>query len=182
MKSKYTIAESCLNKAIALDEKNDIHHHALGMVYRKEIRNRLNLLIRDKATAESSLKEISTLSDQAEKCFENARKLDPETEFGYITHLQLIIDIIERLYRLTNKGNYGDLLADLGPVGQWCRNKLPLAEELLRRVKALQPQNRLSRYTVQCLASIQGFYDNFESMINSLQSLLHRNDIQHPLY
>lgn len=132
MRSRYEEAEKCLKRAIELDPPNDIHHHALGMVYRYEVRNRLDQLIRRGATAEQGLTAIRELVDKAEVCFEKARELDPETEYGYITNIQLLVETIERLFRLSNSQDYARFLSGMGPVSAWCRDKLPWAEELLR--------------------------------------------------
>lgn len=180
MRSRYEEAELCLMKAIDLDDGNDIHHHALGLVYRSEIRRRLNELIKRRATAKDGLTDIRGLVDMAEACFAKARELNPETEYGYITNIQLLAEVIERLFTLSNSQDYAKFLSDAGPVGKWCREKLPWAEELLRRVKDLQTQENLSRLTVRCEADILNFYGHFDSMIQSLQGLLKQSDIHRP--
>jgi hypothetical protein len=126
------------------------------------------------------LNKIRELLNKAEVCFGKARELDPETEYGYITHIQLLIEIIERLFRLSGFENYKQFLTNTELVATWCRDKLPWAEELLRKVKNLHAQENLSRLTVQCEANILNFYGSFESMIQSLQGLLQRTDIQRP--
>lgn len=180
MHSRYEGAKECLKRAIELDPRNDVHHHALGMVYRYEIRNQLDKLIRQGATAEQGLTATGELVDKAEACFEKARELDQETEYGYITNIQLLIEIIERLFRLSSCQDYAQFLSETGLVSTWGREKLPWAEELLRRVKNLQAQDKLSRLTVECEAKMFDFYGLFESMISSLQTLLQRADIQRP--
>lgn len=178
MHSRYEEAENCLMKAIALDPENGVHHHALGLAYRYEIRKQLSTFIQQRATAEKGLTAISDLVDKANACFEQARKLDPESEYGYITDIQLLTEIIQQLFRLSNFQDYAQFLSSVEPAATWCREKLPLAEELLRQVKALQAQENLSRLTVECEATVLNFYGRFDSMIQSLQNLLQRADIQ----
>jgi len=52
-----------------------------------------------------------------------------------------------------------------------------VAEELLRRVKALQPTTEYSELTLTCEANIEGCYGRFESMISSLRLLLIRGGV-----
>jgi len=182
MRSKYTEAEQCLKKAVQLDSNNDIHHHALGMVYRFEISNRFNSFARRKsdrgnAPENTAFLDIQDLYVMAEDCFSQARDLDAETEYGYITNIQLILEIIEGLYRLSGKQHYADFLSGDGVASEWCREKLPLAEELLRKVKLLKTQDDPSRRTVECQGRISNIYGDFDSMINSLQNLLNRGAV-----
>lgn len=179
MRSRYTEAEENLLKAIELDPENDIHHHALGMAYRFEIRRKFKELIVSKATDEDGLNAVRELTAKAELCFEKARKLDQETEHGYITNIQLLIESIEKLYRLSGCQNYATFLTKIGSVGDWCRNTLPRAAELLRRVKSLQAHENLSRLTVVCEGKILNFYGHFDFMIDGLQNLLRQKNI-HP--
>ncbi len=99
-------------------------------------------------------------------------------EYGYITNIQLILETIEKLYRLSGKDQYADLLASQGAAGEWCREKLPLAEDLLRRVKHLKAQEDPSRRTVECQGKILNIYGDFASMINSLQTLLKSDRVE----
>ena len=183
MRSNYLEAERCLKKATALDPENDTHHHSLGMVYRFEIANRFDSFIRRAAKGEAvspddAFRDMEDLYAAAEQCFETTRKLDDETEYGYITNIQLILETIEKLYRLSGKDQYADLLASQGAAGEWCREKLPLAEDLLRRVKHLKAQEDPSRRTVECQGKILNIYGDFASMINSLQTLLKSDRVE----
>jgi tetratricopeptide (TPR) repeat protein len=180
MKSSYEEAENCLLQAIDLDPENDIHPHALGMVYRFAINDRLEGLARDKVSADTAARSIEDLAEKAERCFDNARDLDQETEYGYITNIQLLGEIINRLFRLSRCDSYAQFLSSVGSAAIWVRRKLPWAEELLRRVKALQSEENLSHHTRLCDAQIQGFYDQYETMISSLQRLLVRDSTQRP--
>ena len=178
MGSNYKEAEKCLQKAIELDPTNDIHQHALGMVYRYEIKKQRTQLIKQKVSIEGGLKVVKDLVDKAEACFSKARELDPETEYGYITNIQLLLEVMDMLFNLSSKKTYADFLGIPGEVGTWCREKLAWAEELLRRVKLLQAQESFSRHTIECNMGILNLYGYLDAMIKSLQSLLQRPDIQ----
>jgi hypothetical protein len=179
LNSRYQAAETCLLKAIVLEPHNDVHHHSLGMIYRIGIKRWLDKMIRRGVTANQAINKARELIEQAEKCFEDARKLGPENEHGYITHIQLLADVIHRLFRLSKATDYAEFLSGNGAAANWAREKLPVASELLRRVKIFQAQDSLSQHTVRCEATLQNFYGRFDNMVKSLQSLLDRADIAH---
>lgn len=180
MRSTYELAETCLRKAIELEPQNDIHHHALGMVYRSEVRNRFRSQKRQKCPLDEALGQLKDLVEKAEDCFSKARKLDPETEYGYITNIQLLTEVIAHFFQISDATSYEQFLTANNETAAWCRQKLAWAEELLRRVKNLQAQDNLSGYTIRCQAGIEQLYGHLGSMIQSLQRLLNRSDAHHP--
>ena len=179
MRSNYEEAELCLKKAIELDEKNDIHRHALGMVYRYEIKRRLDQLIHQGATPELGLAEIQGFFVQATECFKIARDLGDETEYGYVTNIQLIIEIVQRLFRLSGRRTYPEFLGAGGAVTGWCREQLPYAENLLRRVKDVTPSESRKDHITACHNHLLECYGRSEDLIKNLTLLLNRHDIDH---
>jgi hypothetical protein len=182
MQSSYETSEKHLRKAIELDSENDVHHHALGMIYRKEIHRKLKNYIR-KQKKESYIKEkevfdnCAEIISQAENSFTRARVHGPESEYGYITHVQLLIEVIERFKRLSTCKNYQTFLNRSNPIALWCRDKISEAEEILRKLKLVQGVESTSNYTKRCRAKINQFYGNFELMLSSLQELLQNANI-----
>ncbi len=180
MRSTYTEAEACLNRAIELEGWNEIHYHALGMIYRYEIRNFLDKCIKDQVSSEDALIKISNLIENAEGCFAKCREIAPETNYGYITNIQLVTEIITRLFKLSGFDDYRQLLTDTGLVGSWCREKIPQAEDLLRKAKNLQVEERLSNLTVKCQSDILKIYGQYDTLIKSLVELMQRKDLYQP--
>lgn len=180
MKSSYHEAESCLLRAMEADPTNAVHPHALGMVYRFAVQNGMKELAKERVSADTAIRDLQGLAEKAEGCFAKARELDQETEYGYITNIQLISEIIGGLYRLSGCRSYAEFLTSIGDAARWAREKLPKAEELLRRVKSLQSEEYLSYHTKLCDAQIQGIYDQYETMIMSLKRILDRDATQRP--
>ena len=182
MRSSYTEAERCLREAIRLDEDNSIHYHALGLVYRYEVQRYLESALKkpkDKqVSADKALSEAKSIISLAEEAFDKSRELDPETDYGYITHIQLITRIIEKLFRLSGDRDYASFFCSGKMSALWCRDKIPKAEDLLIKVKSLQAQNDESRYIVECQGALQNFYGQFDAMIEGLTKLLERSDLQ----
>ncbi|MCI5127580.1 MAG: hypothetical protein D3907_03550, partial [Candidatus Electrothrix sp. AUS3] len=140
MRSVYTEAEHCLKEAIRLDEANSIHYHALGLVYRYQIQKHLDNALRDqkrlRVSIDSVLFEVKEIITQAEEAFTKSRELDPETDYGYITHIQLITRVIESFFQLSEKENYAAFLEEATQAASWCLDKIPVAEDLLMKVKS----------------------------------------------
>lgn len=176
MRSDYKQAENCLLKAIDLEENNDIHHHALGMVYRFEVRSRLSNMQPKDTHQERDFAEIFALTEQAEQCFKQSRNLDPETNYGYVTNMQLLIEVINRLFSLSGNKTYAEFLASTNNTAIWSRDKVPQIELLLREARRLYvEETTVSSYVRECEAKLMGIYDNLESMIESLQAILQRD-------
>ena len=180
MGSNYNIAEDCLKTAITLEPENSIHYHALGMVYRFQVKNVLEDCIKRELDPDYALGLVKTLISSAEDSFANSRKLDPEAEYGYITNIQLLVEVFDKMYIISKCENYTQLLAGLNNVGYWCREKVPIMEELLRTLKNLQSYESLSPKTIECEGRIFRLYDRFDIMIQKFNELLERKDVVKP--
>src|SRR5262249_44218697 len=120
---------------------------------------------------------LEELFDQAEKCFRSAHELDSESEYPLVTHIQIIIESIERVFNLSGEKKYPDLLNRLDGIGAWCRSKLQRAEALLTALKRMQAESEHSKYTVECESKLLGLYGNFEAMVRGLTGLLAREGV-----
>lgn len=173
-------AESCLEKAIKLDERNPIHHHTLGMVYRLEAKRRLRRLrILRKGIDAAKGEGVLELVDYAEDAFLENRKLDRESEYGYISHMQVITETIEGLFHLSPHREMTDFWRDSSTTVDWCREKLGEAENILMSVKSLQIHRRLSHRTLYCQSLIDRAYGRYDATIETLNALLQRTDVRH---
>jgi hypothetical protein len=177
IKAPYVESEKCFMRAIELEPKNEIHHHALGMVYRVEVRSRLEKPLDRSQTLVERIAALDGIFDQAEQCFRTAHALDAENEYPLVTHIQIIIESIERIFNLSGERKYQDLLNRPDEVGSWCRRKLQRAESMLSNLKHLQAESDSSKYTIECESKLLGLYGNFEGMVRGLTELLSREDV-----
>ena len=175
MKSVYTDAENFLLKAISLEPYDDYHEHSLGMVYRFELKRRMTIMIRKGEDLTKPYENIYSLFQKASECFARARELDPESEYNYITNIQLISETIESFYRSSEAENYATFFTRDDKISRWCRDELNKASELLYSVKLLQPSGNLSQKTIECESKIEKFFGRIESLISGLQNLLDKN-------
>lgn len=175
----YKDAESHLKRAVELQPENDVHHHTLGMVYRFEVQRRLAEAARKYARADEAIEELKWLIDAAEECFVRARLLEPESEHGAITNIQLLTSVIRRLFQLSGVRTYAEMLRRRGPATDWCLANLPRAEELLRDARNLRPGDP-SKHTVRCMNDVHGLYGDFDSLIHSLTMMLAKGTVDRP--
>jgi hypothetical protein len=173
MKQDFAAAEGYLQKAVELDPFDQIHHHALGMVRRFWIRSQIAEVLRAEVqpTADELLAAISPLLDSAAAEFAAARGLAPEDDHGYITHIQLIVEVLEGLIRLAGDENLQHLSLKRTPLGKWVRNGLVAAEDLLRQVQHLRQQRVPSKFELRCVNGLAALYGHFEALVSSLEQL-----------
>lgn len=118
--------------------------------------------------------------DQAAACFEKARELAPEDEYGYITHIQIIEDTIRALDSLAGASDAMPLFKEQS-LGGWCRQQLQLAEWLIWSARTLsahrdEPSDRLRRLE----GSVKALYGRFDEVIeyfeNALTESMHQEE------
>src|SRR6266436_1651255 len=147
------------------------------MVYRIEVQSRLEKPLDRSQTLLERIAATEAIFDQAEQCFRTAHALDSGNDYPLVTHIQLILESIERVFNLSGERKYQDLLNRPDEVGSWCRRKLQRAESLLADLKQLQAESELSKYTIECESRLVGLYGNFEAMVRGFTELLSREDV-----
>ena len=175
LKESYLIAEGFLLKAISLQPSDPLHHHALGMIYRTEIERLLNArkaggrdVAEDIALAQ---KEIDGLFKQADEAFAKARELDSESEYGYVSNVQLILNAIEGMRSISGASDYALFFRAKSSTMTWVRSKLEKAKELLDQLVQFQGENKSTRVS-SCMARYYGLFGDYDAMIEGLSALL----------
>jgi hypothetical protein len=179
-KAPYGESERCFLRAIQLESENEMHHHGLGMVYRLEVEARLEPHLRPEERPLERLEAIDGIFELAEESFRVAYRLDPGSDYPLVTHIQIIVESIERLFTLLHEKRYEDLLNRGDGIGEWCRLKLQRAEALLTELRRNQAEGERSRYAVEFESRMLGLYGNFEAMVLGLTKLLNRDDVDKP--
>ena len=176
MKQDFEQAECYLQKAVELSPEDSYHHHSLGMVRRFWIENKLQELTRapESATPLSMLREVEDLAKKAAASFERARELKPDDDHGYITHIQLILHIAERLVRAAGDEGLVSTAKSRGIVSEWLEVNLVVAEDLLARLKHLRGQAEPSRYEVGCTSAMTNVYGDFDQAIAMWEAVLEK--------
>jgi tetratricopeptide (TPR) repeat protein len=174
----FSEAEAKLLIAIEIDPRDDVHRHALGMVYRHEVKRLLQNPLSGNETIASRLNIVKPIFTQAEECFAKARELNPDSQYPVVTPIQMIIETFERLARLGGRHiSYQAFLNSPDLVGEWCRAKIMAAQDLLSVLYHQEANSDPSPYRVTCDSRLQGILGNFEGMVRGLTELLGRPDV-----
>jgi tetratricopeptide (TPR) repeat protein len=173
MKQDFAAAETYLLKAVELDPLDRVHHHSLGMVRRFWVRSLIADMLRLDVppSAVEMLAAIDRLLVGAAENFHITRTLAPDDEHGYITHVQLVIEVLESLSRVVPEGTLAELSTRRDTVGAWARKSQVLAEDLLGRVRHMRQQLTPSKYELRCVNALADLYGQFEELITSLERL-----------
>jgi tetratricopeptide (TPR) repeat protein len=168
----YTQALECIEQAISLtNSKDHVLHHMKGMAIRYQINN----LVAEKS-------EIQTVVDSAKvasSAFEEARKLSPDDEHGYISEVQLLAKLLD--YAGTQHAN--GILSYLTTPGidPFLLDSLERAEDLLEQVRRnREGQGEPSPLEVDCRAKLDALYGRHDRALQTWDSLLSRKDSYHP--
>lgn len=173
MKQDFSSAETYLQKAVELDPNDKIHHHALGMVRRFWIRSQIADALQKEPlqTSEELLSLLEPLLTGAADEFASARRLAPEDDHGYITHIQLIVEVVEAMTRLSDEESLPRLMQRRNALGHWIRKAMVVAEDLLSQVQHLRQQRVPSKYELGCVNRLATLYGHFEALVTSLEQL-----------
>ena len=87
---EYDKALSCLDEAISLQPEDHVLHHMRGMVLRQRIKS--SQQEQEKHLAD----QVIGVAEDASKSFEEARRLSPDNEHGYISEVQMLIDLMDK--------------------------------------------------------------------------------------
>jgi hypothetical protein len=167
-------AEEFLLHAVEASNGRDSHHlHTLGMVRRFWIENQLDELVQRGAanTPEQVLTAIAPLFDRAMEAFGKARE-DPKNDYSWVTPIQLIATVVERLVHVSTAGSLAEFLARGGPTTPWVARQLDQAETLLDGLRSTYADGRAqSRYYTSLSTRLDLLYGDLEALIEQWKNL-----------
>lgn len=154
-------AEDYVARAVELAPEDFLHYHTLGLARRSRMRQDLQDARR------RGIPGIMAAADrwfaQTVECFATARELNPEGIYGYITHVQAIVDVAKVLKSAARVPSVAELSAD---AGDWIAEHLADANELLDTAKLLYGTlDRKDNYLTRCLSDIQQLYGDLDSVV-----------------
>ncbi|TAG01784.1 MAG: hypothetical protein EAZ43_10770 [Betaproteobacteria bacterium] len=172
-------AEEFLLKAVELSHENDgLHFHALGMVRRFWVKDVLDSMFKnaasqpDSLTPERILDDAGDLVSSALDAFEKARELNPEDEHCYITPIQTILMVAERMCRASGHAAIGELCSRDDEVGRWTQQWVSEAEDLLGRLRHFRGKNKQSDHERKCDVQLTALYGDFDELIATWERIL----------
>lgn len=164
-------ATETIDSAISIQAQDQILHHVRGMVFRYRVKQQ-------QENRNADLNSIVELAKEATRSFEQSRCLEPDIEHGYISEIQMLIDLLDFAARKTG-GSVVSLITK-GELDSYIRTALEKVEDLLDRVFALHAGEKPSGYAIECKGRIERFYGDYQGALQTFDSLLHKPGHAHP--
>jgi tetratricopeptide (TPR) repeat protein len=159
-------AEGYLRRAISIAPEDFLHHHTLGLAKRAMVRDVMRRMTRQRKSINDVLEAISEHFQHAEEAFETAQKLNRESLYPYVTHLQMITEVAKNLKQLARAKNLSDVDNASNEAGLWMQKNIARAEELLSGGRRVARASRSGEGRLNgCAAELAGLWGNFDEVI-----------------
>ncbi|WP_367914783.1 hypothetical protein [Leadbetterella sp. DM7] len=160
-----------IEKAVEIDEEEYIFYHIKGMCYRMELYRLLDRCKNNKGEYSTYSLQIASYFENASEAFQTTRELAPKKEHGYISFIQMAIQMIECEYSISNLKTPEKDYTKFITANNKCRNILTQANEVIsdyrdynqefENPKIKEKENQLLR-----------FFGSQDDIINAWKSLL----------
>ncbi len=168
-------ALSALDQAIALSPEDDVLYHMKGMALRAQLYDSMQSAMASREALETALALAREAADQ----FSVARTKEPNDEHGYISHIQMLLRLLEYAKRAVSAQSAQQIL--ISPmVNASLRESLDLAEDLLDQAARLREGERPSVHVERCRVQMDALYGNFDVVLQGWNNLLARPDVYRP--
>lgn len=164
-------ALDCLDRALSLQQDDQVLHHMRGMMLRQNMKA--------KAEENAPISRLTEIAKEASESFEEARRLQPDQEHGYISEVQMLISLVDEVWKDKGKDVMRDVLAQPN-TDPFLKGALEKAEDLLDRVHHLYVGEQPSRYVLDCRARLQRFYGDYQTALQSWDNMLSRPEVAKP--
>ncbi|MBM4328354.1 MAG: ATP-binding protein [Deltaproteobacteria bacterium] len=171
LNGEYDEGLNCIEFAISLQPNDHVLHHMNGMILRQKMRSDAE----KGATVEQTIDTAKKATDS----FEEARRLCPDIEHGYISEVQMLIDLLDRAGR--ERGETVWSVLSRPDTDPFIRDALEKAEDLLDRVNYLYVGEQPSRYVLECRARLERTYENYSTALQTWDNLLSRPGVAKPV-
>ncbi len=159
-----------IERAISLQENDHVLYHMKGMALRYQADD----LMRQGVEVEKIIAEVKRGSE----AFEEARRLDPDDPYGYISEVQMLARVLDYVGKHFSGGLPSYWLSQTADV--FLRDSLERAEDLLERVRRNREGEGASPYEEDCRGKLDMLYGRHEKALQIWDNLLSRRDTFHP--
>lgn len=146
--------------------------HMKGMCLRKKSYDDMSSMLELDKIPENNLIRLKEIIEESGRNFEISRVKNPLNEYGYISHIQLIIHTIDFYFKISSYDDKTNFMRNLDP---WLHSKLDLAEEMLSKVKFQTQMKGNNSFVDSCNISIQNLYGDYARVIEGWNNLLTKN-------
>ena len=158
-------ALTAIDRAIELDSEDNVLHHIKGMALRSSLYVDLNDLVHENIVIEKA--KLASTS------FGKARELNSQDEYGYISEVQMILRVLDKLSARENKKAVQIAAESSEP---WLRESFQNAESLLSELREIRRGDKLSRHEENCRGDLDVLYGEHELALQRWQNLIDRKD------
>lgn len=173
------------NGAIHLSEKEGrkdaLLYHIRGMCYRQAAKTKIDSIINAKKNGRPYFPEevdeiIIELIPKAAIEFRETRKLQRSSEYGYVAHIQMLIDAIDFGHILSDKTKEQFLSSEKEPYAEWLDEASTLLEEVKRIT--IGEEGAENEKVIQCDDSLNSFFERYDLVIQNLNNQLDKGKNQ----
>ncbi|WP_336817322.1 ATP-binding protein [Burkholderia gladioli] len=162
-KGHFEDALEAILTSISIQPDDPVLHHMRGMILRQKMKS--------DASAGAPIEQLVEVSKEASFAFERSRSLAPDLEHGYISEVQLLLELIDR----------AKAPALTSPTSApFLREAMDRAEDLLDQLQHLYAGEEPSNYVLDCQARILRLYGDFQKSLQGWDNLLARPDVSKP--
>ncbi len=166
-------AEKFINRAIELSKEQDhVQFHALGMLHREWVYAGLRQFSTGTGREAAIVEHVRNRYDAALSVFARARKLKPEDEHNYVSAIQMIVRVLNKLVVVSTHKSLVHLLTAGGDAGSWADEQLRVALSLLDECESVRPDSADSPYLQRCREDIEIAHGEIETMVRAWRDVI----------
>lgn len=106
---------------------------------------------------------IAPIFDAAVRSFETTREINQDNIYAYITHVQMILDVVARLKHVSAVRTIAQVAAD---AQEWIQDQIAKASDLIDTASELYATlDKADTYLASCVADLLKLYDNLDDVI-----------------
>ena len=110
---------------------------------------------------------------KAAREFQEARKLQKSSEYGYVAHIQMLIEAIDFGHFLSKQTKPDFLSSEREPFAEWLDEAATLLEEVKRLT--IGEEGSENEKVTQCDDNLNAFYERYDLVIQNLNNQLNRS-------
>lgn len=166
-------AEKFINRAIELSKEQDhVQFHALGMLHREWVYAGLHQFSTGSGREATIIEHVRDRYDAALGVFARARRLKPEDEHNYVSAIQMIVRVLNKLVVVSTHKSLVHLLTTGGDAGTWADEQLRVALSLLDECESVRPDSADSPYLQRCREDIEIAHGEIETMVRAWRDVI----------
>lgn len=172
----FDLALDAAERAVDLSDGRDpLVMHQRGMVRRGQIYRMLDDF-GGKQIEPPQLTELAEIAERASADFRESRRLNSENEHGYISEVQMLLQLLNRVSRGMSVAEF----VQRRGVPPYLRDALIEVEDLLESVRQLREGRERSQREEEQSGRLARLYGDYDQAIQQFNNLLAREDVHRP--